>query len=71
MSWEQSVFSEMVSAVGYEENEQALIITWKKSGRKSAYLGVPEEVAVQVANAPSVGQMLNSEIKPNYAHKYV
>lgn len=71
MSWEKPVYSEMVSAVGYEEEGSTLIITWKKSGRKSAYSGVPEEVAVDLSNAPSVGQMLNSEIKSNYPHRYV
>lgn len=71
MSWEQAVFSEMVSTVGYDEDKQELIVTWRKSGKKSAYSGVPEETAVQLANAPSVGQMINSEIKNNFPHRYI
>lgn len=71
MSWEKSVYSEMVSEVGYDEATSTLFVTWKKSGKKSAYEGVPEEVAVDLSNAPSVGQMLNSEIKPTYPHRYV
>lgn len=70
MPWEKPVFSSNVQTVGYDEDNHSLIVTWK-NGRKSAYEGVPEEVAVQLSNAPSVGQMINSEIKPNYPHRYV
>jgi len=50
----------------YEEDEtNELIVTFNK-GRAYVYAGVPEELAIQLANAPSVGQMMNSEIKPNY-----
>ena len=43
---------------------------WAKSGRLSVYSGVPEELALQVANAPSVGSILNSDIKSYYSHRY-
>ncbi len=71
MSWSKSVFSSMVSEVGYDSDAQELLITWAKTGKMSAYAGVPEEVAEDLARAPSVGQMINSEIKPNYVHRYV
>ncbi len=69
-SWEQNVYSSMVQSVGYDADSSDLLITWK-NGRRSAYSGVPEEVAVSLANAASVGEMMNSEIKPNYEHRYV
>jgi hypothetical protein len=70
MSWSKAVYSSNVSEVGYDEETQELLVTWK-SGRVSAYAGVPEEVAVELSNAPSVGTMMNSTIKPMYAHRYV
>lgn len=69
-SWSQNVFSSNVSSVGYDGETGELIVRWK-SGKKSAYAGVPENVAVQLANAPSVGTMLNQEIKNVYPHRYV
>lgn len=68
--WERPVFSEMAQAVGYDDETQDLIVTWK-NGRKSAYSGVPEEVALELSNAPSVGSMINNEIKNQYPHRYV
>lgn len=68
MSWQVPVFSSNVSEVGYDEGD--LIIVWH-SGKVSAYSGVPEEVAYELSKTASVGQMLNSEIKPNYKHRYI
>lgn len=70
MDWDQSVFSSQASSVGYDAQLNGMVVTWK-NGRRSLYVGVPEETAVQVANAPSVGSMLNAEIKPQYAHRYL
>ena len=70
MSWNKNVFSSMVSEVGWDEAE-GLLVTWAKSGKRSAYAGVPEDVAVALSNAPSVGTMLNEDIKPYYPHRYV
>lgn len=69
MSWDQPVFSSQCTAIGWSDNGD-LIVTWK-NGKRSAYAGVDEDLACQVANAASVGQFLNSEIKPNYPHRYV
>lgn len=68
--WSKPVYSSMVSEVGYNEETQELIITWK-NGKRSAYSGVPAEKAEELAGAPSVGQMVNMEIKPNYPHRYI
>jgi hypothetical protein len=60
----------MVSEVGYDDETKELTVTWT-NGRRSAYAGVPEGVADQLARAPSVGTMLNSDIKPYYSHRYI
>ena len=70
MSWSQHVNSEMVSEVGYDSDSGELLVTWLRSGKVSAYQGVPEDVATRLANAPSVGQMINAEIKPYFSHSY-
>lgn len=70
MSWTKSVYSSNVDQVGYDSDKQELIVHWK-NGRVSAYERVDEQTAHQLANAPSVGQMIHSEIKPNYRHKYL
>jgi len=58
-----------VQEVGYDPDTKELLITWTK-GKQSIYSGVPEELAEQLVNAPSVGSMLNAEVKPYYAHRY-
>ena len=70
MSWIQSVFSSHVESVGYDTDTNELLVTWQ-NGRTSAYKDVSEELAFQVANAPSVGQALNSMVKNQYEHRYV
>jgi hypothetical protein len=68
--WSKDVVSSNVANVAYEEEGGRLIITWNKGSRRSVYSGVPEELALQVASAPSVGSILNSEIKPYFGHHY-
>ena len=70
MSWSKSVFSSHVETVGYDSDKNEMTVTWK-NGRVSAYEGVDEQTALQVANAPSIGQALHNDIKPNYAHRYI
>lgn len=67
--WSKSVYSSNVSEVGYDPEKKELYITWTK-GKRSIYSGVPEELAVDLTNASSVGSMLNTEIKPYYGHRY-
>jgi len=45
-----------------------MIITYN-SGKSYAYAGVPEEVARDTANAASVGEFINSEIKGRYSFR--
>ena len=70
MSWNQSVFSSNVDSVGSDDNTNEMTVAWR-SGKVSAYAGVSEELALQVANAPSVGQAINSMIKNQYGHRYI
>lgn len=71
MTWWRNVLSEMVSEVGYDDEKQMLLIKWRRGGRTSGYEGVPESLADELSRAPSVGQMVNNEIKPYYRHRYV
>ena len=72
MSWMRPVFSSMVSEVGWDSDTSELLVTWAKSGRTSAYSGFDEGKAMELANAPSVGQMVNAEIKSSgKPHRYV
>lgn len=68
-TWEQNVYSSNVSSIGYDDEAKELYVTWS-NGKRSVYSGVPEELAKDVANAPSVGSILNTEVKPFYAHRY-
>jgi len=68
--WSKEVFSTNAASIAYEEEGGRMIVTWTKGSRRSVYSGVPEELALQCANAPSVGSFLNSEIKPNFPHAY-
>lgn len=69
MTWSQDVFSSNVASIGYDEETKEMYVTWAK-GKRSIYSDVPEDLARQVANAPSVGSILNTEIKPYYDHRY-
>jgi hypothetical protein len=69
MGWTKNVFSSNASSVGWNDETQEIEITWN-SGKTSAYAGGTEELAEQCANAPSVGQFINSEIK-SLSHRYV
>lgn len=68
MAWTKNVFSSMVSEVGWNDETKELLITWA-TGKKGAYADVPEEVAVRLSNAASVGEMINAEIKPNFKYR--
>jgi hypothetical protein len=69
MSWSRSVFSSNISEIGYDSEAGEMIVTWN-SGKVSAYADVPEDVADECSRAPSVGQFVNSQIKPFYGHRY-
>jgi hypothetical protein len=69
-TWSQNVFSSNVSTVAYDAEEKVLYVTFQK-GQRYAYKDVPEDVAERLANAPSVGSMLRSDIQPNYSYSRV
>jgi KTSC domain len=60
----------MVSDIGYSDAGE-LLVTWAKSGKTSAYSGVPEGLADEISRSPSVGESINSQVKGVYAHRYV
>ena len=70
MKWAKDVYSSNVQSVAYDEDANAMVVTWLK-GKRSAYIGVPEDLAWEAANAPSVGTFLNSRIKGQYEMRYV
>lgn len=66
--WTKPVYSSNVSEIGYDAEKKELYVTWTRGGR-GTYLGVPEEVAVDLSNTTSVGTMIHAEIKPNYSYR--
>ena len=64
MAWNRSVISEMVSEVGWNDETEELLVTFKKNGKTAAYKGFDEETAARLSKAYSVGTMFLSEIKP-------
>ena len=67
-AWQRSVYSSMVESIGYDPETQEMTISWAKGGT-SVYSDVPEHVANNAANAPSVGQFIHTQIKPNFPHR--
>lgn len=65
MRWEKQPFSSNVDRVAYEDESQTLTVYFKRGGVYE-YDNVPEDVALQLCNAPSVTQFLNTDIKSNY-----
>jgi KTSC domain len=66
----RDVFSSRAAAVGYDDQSQELLVRWVK-GRVSIYgPGVPFEEFDSLSKSASVGETLNSQIIPAYAHRY-
>jgi hypothetical protein len=70
MAWSQSVFSSMITDIGWDDSSEELRVTFK-NGRTAAYKGPTEDKAQELANAASVGTMFISEIKDFYDFRYV
>jgi hypothetical protein len=60
----------MASEVGYSEDEGGMIVRFN-SGKTGVYEGVSEDLARSVANAASVGQTINAEIKGRFKFRYL
>jgi len=65
----QPVQSSLVSEIGYDPATQELTVAWQE-GRVSVYSSVPQNVASDVMNAPSVGRAMQA-VKKTYQHRYV
>jgi len=68
MSWSREVFSSNVQTVAYDSDTFELVVTFQ-NGSSYAYSGVDEGTAIALSKAPSVGGMLNAEIKGRYPHR--
>ena len=64
------VFSSHVNEVGYDPAAQELHVVFD-NGKHAVYSGVPAVKGRAVVDAPSVGSALHTEIKGQYAHRYV
>jgi len=58
----------MAQSIGYDSDTGTMIVTFN-TGQAYAYANVPEDVATDAANAPSVGEFINSEIKGRYSYR--
>jgi hypothetical protein len=63
-AWSKSVFSSLLSEVGWDDENQELLVTFLKSGKTAAYKGFDEGTAMNLSHALSAGQMFLHEIKP-------
>lgn len=68
--WDQDTFSSMVSSIGYDDEAGVMFVTFN-TGKTYAYQGVPEDVARDAANAASVGNYINEEIKGRYQYRRI
>jgi len=70
MAWSKSVFSSMVSEVAWsdEDGKGQLLVTFARGG-SGIYDDVPEDEAIALSKAASVGQYLNANIKPFYSYR--
>ena len=64
MAWSKPVLSDMIAEVGWNDETNELLVTFKKKGRTAAYKGFDEGTAELLSRAASVGSMFLSEIKP-------
>ena len=64
MAWSKQVLSDMIAEVGWNDETNEVLVTFKKKGRTAAYKGFDEGTADQLSRAASVGTMFLTEIKP-------
>lgn len=64
----KAVFSSHIKAVGYDSGNLQVEFN---NGTTAVYQDVPDDVANNVMNAPSVGSALNNLVKGRYAFGYV
>jgi hypothetical protein len=69
--WKDIAISSNVARLGYDDETNELFVDWQRTHKISAYSDVPPAVFDQAFRAPSVGTFVQTEIKPNYPHRYV
>lgn len=62
--FDKQVDSSAVKRLVY--NGADLLVEWRNNKQSYAYKNVPNEVAIKVATAQSVGKALNDEIKKKF-----
>lgn len=65
----KSVFSSSVSRIGWNSETNELWVEWS-GGRVSAYGGVSQEQADEIANSWSVGEAV-ARLKKSAPHRYI
>jgi hypothetical protein len=58
----------MVQSIAYDSDTQKMIIQFNR-GPPYEYSGVPEDVATDAANAASVGEYVNENIKGRFSYR--
>lgn len=67
--WSKSVYSSRASEISYDPDSQELTVVWRRGG-VTVYSGVPEDRAVALSKAASVGAMINDEFS-GYSHRNI
>lgn len=66
--WTRPVFSERAQEVSYDDTTQEMTVVWR-NGKRTVYSGVPEDMALDLSVAPSVGSMINSHFTGRFPHR--
>lgn len=69
MSWNKQVFSSMITNVGFDDENNELLVTFT-NGKTCAYQNATEELALDLSRAPSVGEMFNAQVKGQFPFRY-
>lgn len=70
MSWTKAVYSGRAQEVSYNPDSNEMTVLWR-NGRSTVYFDVPEEMALDLSNAPSVGSMINSDFTGKFRHRNI
>jgi KTSC domain len=68
----RSVWSTVANRVGYDNEQEELLVEWKRTGRISVYFPkFPFDEFDKLSKTVSVGTMIKNEIVPKYQHRYL
>jgi KTSC domain len=71
ITW-RSVWSTVANRVGYDNEQEELLVEWKRTGRISVYFPkFPFDEFDKLSKTVSVGTMIKNEIVPKYQHRYL